>query len=408
MQNKSDFLIVGGGVVGLTIARELKMRFPNDSVTVLEKEKKAGIHSSSRNSGVLHSGIYYAPDTLKAKICRLGSIEMGQYHEEHNLPLKRCGKILVATNDFDAPQLELLWNRAQANGVVATKLDENALKEAEPEARSSTGTALYVAATAVGSPKAMIEVLTSEVQSLGVNIQTSSEAKGASKDGKKLLLRSGDAIEFGHLVNSAGLQADRIGRMFGVGMQYTMLPFKGLYWKLDPNSGLKINHLIYPVPDLRVPFLGVHTTTSTDGTTYLGPTAVPAFGRENYRGIGGIEPLELPRILGLLAQQLYYGYDGFRRLAWQEGRRYFKTWFHQAAKAILPRLEVQHLLKCDKSGIRPQLLDLKSHKLVNDFLVEKGKNSTHILNAISPAWTCSFPFARYICDNYILKENTWN
>jgi len=408
MQRKADFLIVGGGIVGLTIARELKKRLPNHSVTVLEKEKKPGSHSSSRNSGVLHSGIYYAPETLKAKICRQGSIEMGQYHEEHKLPLKRCGKVLVATNDFDAPQLDLLWNRAQANGVVAQKLDEQALKEAEPEARSSTGTALFVAATAVGSPKAMIETITNEVKVLGVSIEVSSEARGLSNDGKKLLLRNGDGFEFGHLVNTAGLQADRIGRFFGVGSQYTMLPFKGLYWKLDPNSNLKINHLIYPVPDLRVPFLGVHTTTSTDGTTYLGPTAVPAFGRENYRGIRGIEPLELPRIIGLLAQQFYFGYDGFRRLAWQEGRRYFKTWFHQAARAILPRLEVKHLLKCDKSGIRPQLLDLKSHKLVNDFLVEEGKNSTHILNAISPAWTCSFPFARYICDNYILKENKWN
>ena len=407
MHNKSDFLIVGGGIVGLTIARELKLRLPNSSVTVLEKEKKAGSHASSRNSGVLHSGIYYAPETLKAKICRQGSIEMGHYHEEHKLPLKRCGKVIVATNEFDAPQLELLWNRAQANGVIAQKLDEKALKEAEPEARSSTGTGLYVSTTAVGSPKAMIETLTTEVQEMGISIHVSSEVVGTSNHGSKLLVRNGDGFEFGHLVNTAGLQADRIGRMFGVGMQVTMLPFKGLYWKLDPNSGLRINHLIYPVPDLRVPFLGVHTTTSTDGTTYLGPTAVPAFGRENYSGIRGIEPLELPRILALLAQQFYFGYDGFRRLAWQEGRRYFKAWFHEAAKAILPRLERKHLLRCDKTGIRPQLLDLKSHKLVNDFMVEEGKNSTHILNAISPAWTCAFPFARYICDNYILKENQW-
>ncbi len=403
LNNKSDFLVVGGGIVGLTIARELKSRFPQSSVTVLEKEKKAGSHSSSRNSGVLHSGIYYPPDTLKAKICRQGSIEMAEYHESRGLPLSRCGKILVATNEFDAPQLQLLWERAQANGVVAEKLDEASLRDAEPEARSSTGNALYVAATSVGSPKAMIETLSREVIDQGVNLSVSSEVVAASADGRSISLRNGDKILFGHMVNTAGLHADRIGKMFGVGKRYTMLPFKGLYWKLAADSGLKIKHLIYPVPDLRVPFLGVHTTTSTDGVTYLGPTAVPAFGRENYRGLAGVDFIKLPGMLGLLAKQFYHGNDGFRRLAWQEGRRYFKPWFYQAAKAILPRLKIEHLQTCDKSGIRPQLLDLQTNRLVNDFLVEKAENSTHILNAISPAWTCSFPFARYICDNFIQK-----
>lgn len=399
--SKSDFLIVGGGIVGLTIARELKMRFPQSTVKVMEKEKKTGAHSSSRNSGVLHSGIYYPPETLKAKVCRQGAIEMADYHDAHGLPLKRCGKILVATNEFDAPQLDLLWKRAQANGVVAEKLDEQALREAEPEAKSSTGNALYVAATAVGSPKAMMETLTKEVRELGVDLCIASEVVSASPDGRSISLRNGEKILFGHMVNTAGLHADRIGKMFGVGKRYTMLPFKGLYWKLDPNSGLKINHLIYPVPDLRVPFLGVHTTTSTDGVTYLGPTAVPAFGRENYRGFSGIDFADLPRMLGLIATQFYHGHDGFRRLAWQEGRRYFKPWFYQAAKFILPRLKIEHLQKCDKSGIRPQLLDLQTKRLVNDFLVEKAEHSTHVLNAISPAWTCSFPFARHICDNYV-------
>jgi L-2-hydroxyglutarate oxidase LhgO len=183
-----------------------------------------------------------------------------------------------------------------------------------------------------------------------------------------------------------------------------LLPFKGIYWKLDPGSGIGIRHLIYPVPDLRVPFLGVHTTTTTDGATYLGPTAVPAFGRENYHGWKGVSLGEMTRITGLLIRQYARGKDGFRRLAWQEGRRYFKPWFADAARAIVPRLRTEHLLPSDKVGIRAQMLDRQTGRLVTDFLVERGPSSTHILNAISPAWTSAFPFSRHICDHYIERS----
>jgi len=187
-----------------------------------------------------------------------------------------------------------------------------------------------------------------------------------------------------------------------VGERYTLLPFKGLYWKLDPRAGFNIARLLYPVPDLRVPFLGVHSTTTTDGNTYLGPTAVPAFGRENYHGFDGVSAKELLRIGGLLMRQTLSGHDGFRRLAWQEGRRYFKPWFLQAARSILPRLRSEHLLRTSKVGIRAQMLDRTTGHLVNDFVIEQGPASTHVLNAISPAWTCSMPLARLICDEHVL------
>jgi len=219
------------------------------------------------------------------------------------------------------------------------------------------------------------------------------------------MLSNGDTISYGHAINSAGLHADKVAHMFGVAKQYTLLPFKGIYWKLNPNAGFNIQHLIYPVPDLRVPFLGVHTTTTTDGITYLGPTAVPALGRENYRGMQGITIPELVRIGGHLSKQLFLGQDGFRRLAWQEGRRYFKPWFVQAARAILPRLTSEHLLPTNKVGIRAQMLDQSTGKMVTDFLVQDGPSSTHILNAISPAWTSAFPFARHVCDQYIQRRN---
>lgn len=401
---KADFVIIGAGIVGLTIARELKQRHNDATVLVLEKEPEPGRHSSGRNSGVLHSGIYYPSDSLKAKMCRQGAIEMGEFHDQHGLRLDRRGKVLVATHDHDGPQLELLAERAKLNGVAAEKLDAQGLKELEPEARSATGEALWVSTTAVGSPAAVMQTMLKEINGLEVELRCNAEIARVDNRTQAIILKNGESIAYGHAINSAGLHADRIAHLFDVGQRYTLLPFKGIYWKLDPRSGLQINHLVYPVPDLRVPFLGVHTTTTTDGTTYFGPTAVPAFGRENYRRLQGVTPSELSRISMLLAKQLANGQDGFHRLAWQEGRRYFKRWFAEAAKAIVPRLKPEHLLPTDKVGIRAQMLDRQTGRLVTDFLVERGPCSTHILNAISPAWTSAFPFARYVCD-YFIERN---
>lgn len=403
---QADFLVIGAGIVGLTIAREVKHRQPGASVVVLEKEAAPGLHSSGRNSGVLHSGIYYPPDSLKAKVCGQGAKEMAAYCESNGLPLKRLGKVLVATNVEDDPQIDLLARRAAANGVDAELIDEAGLKELEPEARSATDRALFVPSTSVGSPQAVMQTMLAEVAGLGIQVRCASRIAGIDAGKSEVALEDGTTYCYGHVVNSAGLHADSVAHQFGVGLRYTLLPFKGLYWKLDPESGLKIRHLVYPVPDLRVPFLGVHTTTVADGTVYLGPTAVPAFGRENYRGTQGVSLSEANRITQLLLRQYLSGKDGFRRLAWQEGRRYFKPWFAEAAQAILPRLKPSHLLPTDKVGIRAQMLDRTTGRLVTDFLVESSANSTHILNAISPAWTSSFPFARYVCDNYIFSEKT--
>jgi L-2-hydroxyglutarate oxidase LhgO len=400
----TDFLVIGAGVVGVSIARELKLRYPKTSVTILEKEKEPGLHSSGRNSGVLHSGIYYPPDSLKAKVCTQGAREMAEYCQEHKLPLNRLGKLLIPVNTADVPQLDLLETRAKANGIQVERLDTQQLYSIEPEVRSANGEALFVAQTAVVNSQKTFGKLVNEAKDLGIAIQCNNNIH--SVDPAKRILQWGqDTIHYGHIINAAGLHADTVAQQFGIGKRYTLLPFKGIYWKLDPSSGIRVNHLIYPVPDLRVPFLGVHTTTSTEGITYLGPTAVPAFGRENYRGLQDVTLTELLRINKLLIQQFVANQDGFRRLTWQEGRRYFKPWFAQAAQALLPRLQAKHLLPSDKVGIRSQILDQHTGKLVNDFLVEHSKNATHILNAISPAFTSAFPFARYICDHYIEKRS---
>jgi (S)-2-hydroxyglutarate dehydrogenase len=401
--NRIDYVVIGGGIVGLTIALELKKRYPARSVWVLEKEARTGQHASLRNSGVIHSGIYYPPESVKARVCVAGARELAAYCRAHDLPLLHCGKLLVPTRLEDVPQLRLLAERAEANGVPFEKLNERQLALLEPEVRSATGEALLVRSTAVASPKAVLEHVTRDACQAGVKIHCGGRL-GAVDSAQRRLRWNGAWLPYAHVLNAAGLHADTIAHRFGAGTRYVLLPFKGLYWRLDPASGIKVTRLVYPVPDLRVPFLGIHTTNSTDGATYLGPTAVPVFGRESYRGIQGAHPVEALRIGAQLLQQFVAGRDGFRRLALQEGRRRFKPWFVAAARELLPRLQPEHLQVCDKVGIRAQLLDRVSGRLVMDFLVERGHASTHVLNAISPAWTSAFVFARYVADNYLPED----
>jgi L-2-hydroxyglutarate oxidase LhgO len=402
---KTDFVVIGAGIVGLTIAHELKRREPGARVVVLEKEDRPGRHTSGRNSGVLHSGIYYPAESLKARVCGQGGREMAEYCELRRLPLQRIGKILVPTREADAPQLDLLAERAAANSVEVQRLDADVLARLEPEARSATGAALFVPGTAVVDPGAVMASLTEEANAAGIELLCSGSLSRVDA-GRRELLWSGERVSYGHAVNAAGLHADRVAHQFGVGLRHSLLPFKGIYWKLDPASGIRLNHLIYPVPDLKVPFLGIHTTTSTDGEVYLGPTAVPAFGRESYRGLEAVTPGEFLRIANLLARQFIGGRDGFRRLAWREGGRFSKARFAEAARALLPRLKAEHLMACDKVGIRAQMVDRREGRLVTDFLVEAGPASTHMLNAISPAFTSAFPLARLVCDNIFgLKGN---
>lgn len=398
----ADYVVIGAGIVGLAVARELKRRAPKAHILVLEKEERPGRHASGRNSGVLHSGLYYPPGSLKARLCGRGAREMAEYCAARGLPLRRIGKLLVPTEEADAPRLDRLAERAAANGVEVERLDAAALARIEPEARSASGEALFVPGTSVVSPGEVMAALAGEAAAAGIELRCGGSL-GEVDAKRRTLLWSGERLSYGHAVNAAGLHADRVAHLFGAGRRYALLPFKGVYWKLDPASGIRLSHLVYPVPDLRVPFLGIHTTTAIDGGIYLGPTALPAFGRENYSGLEGVRPGEALRIAGLLARQFLSGRDGFRRLAWREGRRFSKARFARAARALLPRLRAEHLLACGKVGIRAQMLDLREGRLVGDFLAEGGPGSTHVLNAVSPAFTSAFPLARHLCDNIIPK-----
>ncbi|MDR2678655.1 MAG: L-2-hydroxyglutarate oxidase [Zoogloeaceae bacterium] len=401
----ADFLVIGAGVLGLSIACALKRRLPQARVDVLEKERAPGLHSSGRNSGVLHSGLYYPPGSLKARLCRQGALEMARFHEVHGLRLQRCGKLLVPTNPAFAAEMATLAERAQANGVRVETVDEKTLARLEPETRSATGTALWVPNTAVGSPAAVMTALVKTAQALGVGIRCDAELVQAAPERQEARLRTGELLRYGHLIAAAGLHADRVAHLFGVGLRYHLLPFRGLYWQLAPASGIRLNHLIYPVPDLRILYLGVHTTTATDGGIYLGPTAVPAFGRAHYQGWTGISWREAPRMIKHLGQMIRRNQDGFRVQAWQEGRRYRKANFTEAARTLLPRLKPEHLLPAPgKTGLHPRIFDSENGQLLKDFTLVDGPASTHILGAVSPAWTCAFPLARHICDRILGGE----
>lgn len=399
MQFETDYLIIGAGIVGLTIAAELKKRDPNSRVMVLEKESEIGKHSSGRNSGVMHSGIYYPAGTLKAKVCGDGAKEMVEWCSSRSLPVSKLGKVIVPTQTRMAGQVELLLNRAQANNVEAYKIDERELAKLEPEARTATGEAIWCPNTSVVDPKKILKRLVGELNTSGVELITNADILRTDPEKSSCTLKGSDSpIKYKILINASGLHADSVLRMFGDNTPLRLLPFKGIYWRLSKSANLKINHLIYPVPDLRVPFLGVHTTTTVDGSIYLGPTAVPAFGRENYHGFENVEMGYVSFIIKTLAQQFLLNKDGFRNLVYDEAPRYLKKHFFVAAKSILPNLEISHLEKADKVGIRAQMINTDSKEMVNDFVIKKFENRIHVLNAISPAFTCSIPFARLVVD----------
>lgn len=383
--------------MGLAIARELRDRHPKASIVVLEKEATLGAHASGRNSGVLHSGIYYAENSLKARVCVEGARMLAAYCEEHRLPLDRMGKVILPVTEHDDAQLDLLYRRGKANGARVELIDRAQLRELEPEAHTVTGRALHSPDTAVIEPGAVLDHLARSLRAAGVEIRMQQRVQAA--DPAKATVRTQDAtIRYGHLFNAAGLHADVVAHAFGLGRRYTILPFKGIYYKLDDASGLAFNGLVYPVPDLSVPLLGVHVTKKVDGAIYFGPTAVPALGRENYAGLAGLSPRDLPPILGHLALQYLKNKQGFRRFAHQEGVRFFKSRFATAARSLIPRLKAEHLVSSKKVGIRAQLLDKERDELVMDFLLESGLNSTHVLNAVSPAFTSAFSFARLVVD----------
>ena len=391
MKQSSDFLIIGGGVLGLTLALELKRRHQDCSIHLIEKENTFGSHASGRNSGVLHAGIYYPKDSLKSRFTREGNIELHQFCADHDIPIRRCGKLIVTKNEEELSTLDLLHERANANNVPVESLDEDEVKKLEPMAQTC-GRALFSPTTSSANPKDVMTALTKQAQGAGIGLYANTAFRKLAN--QNIITTQGE-FQAGYVINAAGLYADTIAKSFGFAQTSKILPFKGLY--LYAKQPMVHTH-IYPVPDLNYPFLGVHFTVNAQGDTKIGPTAIPALWREQYRGLDNFKFNEALDI-GFRSASLFMSSNfDFKRLAITELRKYSKKHLVKQAQALVPTCQFQDFAQWGPAGIRAQLVASDSGKLQMDFLFEGDKRSFHILNAVSPGWTCSLPFSRFLCD----------
>ena len=395
---KKEIVIVGSGMVGMSVAYQLLERDISKNIIIIEKEKDAGFHSSGRNSGVLHAGLYYKPDSLKAKVSVRGSKRLKAWVEERKLSINKCGKIVVPTDEKLDIQLEKLFERGKKNGAKVEFLDEKQLFEMIPDAYSPTGRALWSPNTCVVNPKEVVNCIKNDLKAKGVRFFNNANIISIKPDEKKIIFSNLENLSFGYLFNCAGLQADRIANYFNIGKDYLLLPFKGLYWKLKKDCPIRIERNLYPVPDLSVPFLGVHFTPNTMPIPEItiGPTATPAWGRENYRLIEGLEPLMSLQNSSILLKQYFLNKGGFRKYVHEQSLQSFQPFFFNAAKKLVPSLKSEYIEISDKVGIRAQLFNKIEEKLVDDFICLNTESSSHVLNAISPAFTASFELADLI------------
>lgn len=389
----TDVLVVGGGVIGLTIALEFKRRHPDARLVLIEKEAQCGLHASGRNSGVLHAGFYYSADSLKARFTREGNRRLQAYCEDRRIPVRRCGKLVVARDENDLAGIDELLRRGQAAGVELQELSEAEAQAIEPAAITYQR-AVFSPSTAVVDPAAVMESLAKDADRAGIAVTTRASFLGRQRD---RITTSAGPITAGYVINAAGLYADVIAHQFGMAQRYTLLPFKGLYLKAKRARPALRTH-VYPVPDLRYPFLGVHFTVTANGGVKVGPTAIPAFWREHYSGLRGFRAREFGEVLRLLSGLLLSNRMGFRSLARKEFPKYSK----RRLVALASQLTRSPLEAKDwawgPAGIRTQLYDHEEGRLEMDFLVDGDARSLHVLNAVSPAFTSALPFAKYIVD----------
>lgn len=390
-------VICGTGIIGLTIAREL-VKTGFDDIILFDKEPAPGKHASGRNSGVLHAGIYYDPGTMKAKMCLEGNRRMQAYCEERNLPLFKSGKVIVAKTEDELPTLDELKRRATANGGVVKMIDEHQLAEIEPNART-VERALHSPLTAVVDPKAILKAMREELEQSG-KVRFIFDARFMGADKNVVRTSQGD-FGFSLFINAAGAYSDKVAQAFGIAKNYRLLPFKGIYRILRKPAADKIRGSIYPVPNIKNPFLGVHFTRSVHGDVYVGPTAIPAFGRENYGILKGLDN-EVPAIL-FRDMQMFIKNQKFRNIALEEPRKYFFKYFFKDAAKLVKHIAPHDVLPSSKAGIRPQLVNTQTGELVMDFLVERFENTVHVLNSISPAFTSSMYFAELVVKDYVKK-----
>jgi len=397
----TDFLIIGAGIIGLNIALELKRRYENCKIIILEKENHIGEHASGRNSGVLHAGFYYTKDSLKAKFTKQGNEALTDYCLENKIPINRCGKLVVARNENDLPGLEELFRRGKENNILLNLITEKECQELDPRAKTFEK-ALFSPTTSSVDPKILLQHRLKDAERAGIQVHFNEKyinyQKGQVKTNKGVY-----QCEF--IVNAAGLYADKVARDFGFSKEYSILPFKGLYLYLSTTPTDCFKRHIYPVPDLRNPFLGTHFTINHTGAVKIGPTAIPAFWREQYQGFSKFNLFEMLQIVGRQIELFFHAGFDFKQLAWNEIKKYNKMILVNLASELATGVHKENCKIWGKPGIRAQLINVKTRKLEMDFILEGDKRSLHVLNAVSPAFTCSIPFAKFVVDKIYSLAN---
>ncbi|GAX89019.1 L-2-hydroxyglutarate oxidase [Effusibacillus lacus] len=386
-----DFVIVGGGIVGLSTALALQRRYPNSKVAVLEKEDGWAQHQTGRNSGVIHSGIYYKPGSYKAKFAREGSQAMVEFCEQHSIEHEICGKVIVATKPDELPLLENLLQRGLANGLAIKKIGQAELKEIEPHVNGLE--AIWVPMAGIVNYKRVCETIASLLQKQGVALYLSTRVVRIQEvsDGLRIFSDK-DSIKTRYLINCAGLHSDRIAKLGGIQTDMKIIPFRGEYYNLKPEKRYLAKNLIYPVPNPNFPFLGVHFTRMIGGHVEAGPNAVLSFKREGYTKTD----FDLRDFTEVMC------YPGFWKLAskyWREGveemlRSFSKAAFVRSLQKLIPEI-TENDLEPAPAGVRAQALK-PDGGLVDDFHILEGKNCIHVCNAPSPAATASIIIGKEI------------
>ena len=395
---KSDVLIIGAGIVGLSVGIALLQARPSLKILVIDKEDGPGQHASGRNSGVLHAGFYYSPDSLKAKFCREGNAELRKLCIENEIPVLECGKVVVARNAEEDARLDLLFSRGITNGVELELHEATNLEKHEPLARTH-GRYLWSPKTAISDPKAVTTAIVKRFESLGGKVSYSSKVQISESSGEVCV----KGFEAKYVINSAGAQSDRLARGLGMAKEYAMVPFMGIYRSVESKK-LQLKRLVYPVPHPINPFLGVHFTLTLDGKVKIGPTAIPILGREQYSLASGWSLSDIGQALVATNALIRGSAHSFSDILKSELPKLKQSLLVKESATLVPSARQIKEWKKKPPGIRSQLVNIKSGRLEQDFIVENFHNSTHILNAVSPGWTSAIPFGRWVATEKVLPN----
>jgi L-2-hydroxyglutarate oxidase LhgO len=392
---KCDVLIIGGGIVGLATGIAILESKPSLKIIIAEKESRLALHASGRNSGVLHAGFYYSPDSLKAKFCRDGNKELRILANKYDIPVREVGKVVVVRNDYENSRLEALFERGIKNGVDLEILDASQLNTYEPLAITHERF-LWSPTTAVSDPNAIIQAMRKEFELLGGSIHF--ETKISLKEVNNEIIDASQQFDATQIINAAGAQADRISRAVGVGTDYAMLPFMGVY-RATEEKNLPLQRLVYPVPHPINPFLGVHFTLTIDHKVKIGPTAIPIAGREQYSLLSGWSGSDIAQSLKGMTSLMAGDSHDFGAIIKTEWPKVIQQFLVKESLGLVPTASQVKKWHKKPPGIRAQLIHLPTGKLEQDFVLKSRLNSMHVLNAVSPGWTSALPFARFIIES---------